>query len=340
MPRLKVAREVKHDKERGAAGVLVAVMMLVLIGAGALAVDTGQIYAERAQLQNAADAGAIAAAQQCNRAGGCTVAQAKLWAEELTGANSNDGATTVDSVDLSVPRQVKVVTSTRSGANGFLTKMFASALNAPPVTVRAAATASMDPPSGGSGFPLAISNHCYNLSGASPTGDVQKIAYKPGGTCTGPSGTQIPGGWGWLDQSSPCVATTQTGDNNMGSDPGNNPPSGCSTILDGWKATILAGGAVNVAFPIFDNATNQGQNGAFHIIGYATFKIWGWKFGNNHSYEFRNSAGDPGMTADLACDSGNDRCIIGQFVKFETIDSFGGSGTGTDFGTAQIKLVK
>ena len=96
----------------------------------------------------------------------------------------------------------------------------------------------------------------------------------------------------------------------------------------------------SVAFPIFDNATNQGQNGAFHIIGYATFKIWGWKFGNNHSYEFRNSAGDPGMTADLACDSGNDRCIIGQFVKFETIDSFGGSGTGTDLGTAQIKLVK
>ena len=45
-------------------------MMLVLIGAGAMAVDVGQIYAERAQLQNAADAGAMAVAKQCHEAGG------------------------------------------------------------------------------------------------------------------------------------------------------------------------------------------------------------------------------------------------------------------------------
>ena len=64
MRRLKA----RTDKERGATGVLVAVMMLVLIGAGAMAVDVGQIYAERAQLQNAADAGAMAAAQQCHNA--------------------------------------------------------------------------------------------------------------------------------------------------------------------------------------------------------------------------------------------------------------------------------
>ena len=239
----------KHDKERGAAGVLVAVMMLVLIGAGALAVDTGQIYAERAQLQNAADAGAIAAAQQCNRAGGCTVAQAKLWAEELTGANSNDGATTVDSVDLSVPRQVKVVTSTRSGANGFLTKMFASALNAPPVTVRAAATASMDPPSGGSAIPSGdLESLLQPLRGESyrrrPKDRLQarrNLHWSVRDT--------DPGRVGLAGSELACVATTQTGDNDMGSDPGNNPPSGCSTILDGWKATILAGGAVKRSIP-------------------------------------------------------------------------------------------
>ncbi|PVZ60959.1 pilus assembly protein TadG-related protein [Arthrobacter sp. H-02-3] len=340
MPRLNATSRAKHDKERGAAGVLVAVMMLVLIGAGALAVDTGQIYAERAQLQNAADAGAMAAAQQCHKAGTCTVTQAKLWAGELSGGNSNDGATTVDSVDLSVPKQVKVVTSTLNGGNGFLTKMFASALNAPPVTVRAGATAAWAPPSSGSSFPLAISNHCYNLSSAAQTADVQKISYKPGGTCTGPSGTQIPGGWGWLDQSSPCVATTTTGTNRVGSDPGNNPPTLCYDVLSGWKTTILAGGEVKVAFPVFDDATNQGQNGYFHVIGYATFKIWGWKFGQNSPYEFRDKASDPGMTSALACDTpANNRCVIGQFVKFETIDSFGGTG-GTDLGTVDIKLVK
>ena len=131
-------------------------MMLVLIGAGAMAVDVGQIYAERAQLQNAADAGAMAAAQQCHTTPTECSAKALAWAQEMTGGNSNDGATTVDSVDLSVPNQVTVVTSTLNGSNAFLTKMFASALNAPPVTVRARATAAIEPIGGATAFPLAI----------------------------------------------------------------------------------------------------------------------------------------------------------------------------------------
>jgi len=326
------------DSERGAAAVVVAIMMLVLIGAGALAVDVGQIYVERAQLQNAADAGALAVAQACYETD-CTQSEAQAIAGQLANANSNDGQSNVFEVDLSVANQVTVRTTTQNGSSSFLTSLFASALNAPQASVGAFAVASAEPPSGGKGFPLAISDNCFNLSEASPTGEVQKISYKPGGTCTGPSGTQIPGGWGWLDQSSPCEATTETGTNQIGSDPGNNPPSGCAVILDGWKSTILAGGDVKVAFPIFDDATNQGQNGQFHIIGYATFKIWGWKFGNNHQYEFRNTATDPGMNTSLACSAGNDRCIIGQFVKFESIEAFVGSGGGADLGTVNIKLV-
>ncbi|MFC9350795.1 TadE/TadG family type IV pilus assembly protein [Arthrobacter sp. NPDC057013] len=338
MRRLKNSR---IEQERGAAAVLVAVMMLVLMGAGALAVDVGQIYAERAQLQNAADAGAIAIAQACH-ATGCTQSQAEAIAQDLANSNSNDASSKVLQVDMSVANQVTVRTTTRDGTSGagFLRQMFSSAVNAPPATVGAHATAALEFPTRGSGFPLAISNHCYNLSAALATGEVQKISYKPGGTCTGPSGTQIPGGWGWLDRSSPCVATTQNGNNQIGSDPGNNPPTDCQNVLSGWKATILAGGEVDVAFPIFDNATNQGQNGQFHIIGYATFKIWGWKFGNNGVYEFRNTSTSPGMTSALACSGGNNRCVIGQFIKFESIDSFtGGSGGGTNLGTVIIKLI-
>ena len=68
------------DNEQGAAGVLVAVMMLVLIGVGAIAVDVGQIYAERAELQNAADAGALAGAQICSETAGCTQGDANAVA--------------------------------------------------------------------------------------------------------------------------------------------------------------------------------------------------------------------------------------------------------------------
>lgn len=334
MRRLTNRTESTNSGERGAAGVMVAVMMLVLVGAGALAVDVGQIYAERAQLQNGADAGALAVALSCEQ-GTCNSA----LADNLANSNANDAASTA-AVDLTVAGQVTVTTSTKNGSSSFLTNLFANALNAGPVTVGAQATAGVGLPGSGSGFPLALSDNCYNLTSGSPTAQVQKISYKPGGTCTGPSGTQIPGGWGWLDESSPCNATTHVGTNDMGSDPGNNPPSGCSDILDDWKATLLAGGEVKAHFPVFDTATGTGQGGSFHIIGYATFKIWGWKFGNNHQYEFRNTATDPGMTSDLACAGGNDRCIIGQFIEYTAIGSGSFVPGGVNLGTSEVRLIK
>lgn len=324
----------RSSDERGAAGVTVVVMMLVLIGAGAMAVDVGQIYSERAQLQNGADAGALAVALSCKN-GSCN----SSLADDLANSNSKDAASKAV-VDYSVPAQVTVTTSTINGSSSFLTNLFANAINAGPVTVGAQATAGAMPLSSGSGFPLALSDNCYNLTTSSPTAEVQKISYKPGGTCTGPSGTEIPGGWGWLDESSPCNATTTVGTNGMASDPGNNPPSGCSTILSDWKSTILGGGEVLVPFPVFDVASGTGNTGSFNIIGYATFKIWGWKFGNNHEYEFRNTATDPGMTSALACPAGQDRCIIGQFVKFNTIGSGSYVPGGMDLGTAEIRLIK
>lgn len=335
------------DSERGSAGVLVAVMMLVLIGAGALAVDAGQIYAERAQLQNGADGAALAVAQVCAETT-CTQAEADALATQLLNANANDGASAlVGVVEMDVAGQWTVRTSTRDGDTGagFLTQMFASALNAPPATVGAFAVAARQPLGGASGFPLAISSACFNLDAASETAPVQKISYKPGGTCTGPSGTQIPGGWGWLDQDAPCEAASEVGSNDLGSDPGNNPPAGCSEVLDQWRATILGGGVVEVSFPVFDDASNSGQNGSFNVIGYATFRMWGWKFGNNSmpnpSYAFRNKATDPGMTPSLACDGGQDKCIIGQFVKYTTNDSVvGGPPGGADLGTFQIRLIQ
>jgi Flp pilus assembly protein TadG len=51
-----------HRDESGAIAIVVAVLFAALIGCAALAVDLGYLYAERAQAQVAADAGALAAA--------------------------------------------------------------------------------------------------------------------------------------------------------------------------------------------------------------------------------------------------------------------------------------
>ena len=57
----KLSKESVHDRQKGQTLVLVALMMVVLLGMVALALDGGHAYLERRQMQTAADAGALAA---------------------------------------------------------------------------------------------------------------------------------------------------------------------------------------------------------------------------------------------------------------------------------------
>ena len=63
-------RGARLSGERGATAVLFALLLVPLLGFAAIAVDVGSLYAERARLQVAADAAAIAVAQDCSR-GNC-----------------------------------------------------------------------------------------------------------------------------------------------------------------------------------------------------------------------------------------------------------------------------
>lgn len=78
----------------GVTAVLVAVTMTALFGLGALVVDVGTWYAEGRQLQNGAQAAAVAVAQTCVRTGTCdagTSGTAATFAEE----NAVDGTARV-----------------------------------------------------------------------------------------------------------------------------------------------------------------------------------------------------------------------------------------------------
>lgn len=71
--------------ERGATAVLVAVLALVLLGVGAVAIDMGQVYAKRSSLQSAADLAVLAAAVKLDGSSTCTaeaVAAAENYLEE------------------------------------------------------------------------------------------------------------------------------------------------------------------------------------------------------------------------------------------------------------------
>jgi Flp pilus assembly protein TadG len=76
--------------ERGAVGVLVAVLFAggVLLGLGAMVIDVGQLYQERAELQNGADAAALAVAKSC-ATGVCSASGALTTAGTYASENAS-----------------------------------------------------------------------------------------------------------------------------------------------------------------------------------------------------------------------------------------------------------
>ncbi len=87
-------RVVRDD--RGAVAVFVALVMVGLLAMGAIVVDAGQLYAERRQLQNGADAAALSVVLDCGRVVGCASTIATDAAAKAN-QNANDGAATVAS---------------------------------------------------------------------------------------------------------------------------------------------------------------------------------------------------------------------------------------------------
>ncbi|TLM85925.1 hypothetical protein FDW84_09005 [Pseudarthrobacter sp. NamE5] len=294
---LRVKRKSTAPDERGAAGITVAVMTVVLIGVGAVAVDVGQIYAERAQLQNGADAGALAVAASC-KPGPCTAA----LAASLANANSNDGASDA-AVDLSVAGQVTVTTSTRSGSSGFLKKLFASALNAGPVTVGATSTAAWGSPgTGPAALPLTFAPCQFDFSGALKT-----ILIHGSETCISdsPSGAAVPGGFEWLTPDTGSCGTTVRPDDpaTVGvRDPyamtstGLSMPGTCKTVIEGLLNKV-------VLFPVYSAKSGVGAGAKYYIKGFAAFMLKGYRF--------------PGMSGgDLTGLSGSNNGIRGHFIEW------------------------
>jgi len=95
-----------RERERGAVAMIVAMLFGfgVMLGLAALTIDVGNINADRRQLQNGADAVALAVAQQCVQDGTCKLIDpttSKLYTnlQDLANANAADGATAIRRVD-------------------------------------------------------------------------------------------------------------------------------------------------------------------------------------------------------------------------------------------------
>jgi len=159
------------DNQRGASAILVAVCLIVLLAVAALAIDVGYLFATKNELQNIADAAALAAGRQlgaiyepmtydeqtayvCDPTDILPIAKNVAVKNKAAGVNiiikdediiigQWDGAAKAISATLNQPDAVKVTARRQSGVNGAVTTFFAKILGIDNVGLSADATAAL-----------------------------------------------------------------------------------------------------------------------------------------------------------------------------------------------------
>lgn len=314
------------DSEHGAISVIMAIVMVVLLGFVAIVVDVGLLYAEKAQLQNGADASALGVAQACaSRNSGTDCSPTSPLASRLSNENALDGHTRVSSVVVDTAQNRVTVTTGAQDENGEnrVSLFFARALGVSSAEVNAVAKARWGSPKAGpTVFPAAFS--VCQVQG-SVDGSRQRLGLH-GGTyanpsCNyGPSGQTVPGGFGWLSQT-----PDQCGGNIIAnvavSGTGNSAPSNCDAIFTQWKNDINAGRKPTVLLPVFDGTNGRnGANAKYNIKTFAAFAIEGWKFtGGDEAPDNLLTFHNTSMHVGAQACQGNCRGIIGTFVTYVSL---------------------
>jgi Flp pilus assembly protein TadG len=305
--------------ERGAVAVVVALLMVPLLGFGAIGVDVAGMWWEKQQLRTGADAGALAIADACGR-GLVACGTPSGIAQQLAAENHPRGPVTGSVESISSGRVTVRDTATRN-------HLFAPILGVRSTQINAQATVAWGAPSGGRAvLPLTFSwcEWQQQTVGGMPSGTTPRTIYltKSSGTvgCTGPSNNVVPGGFGWLVVNSGTCNTSTAVGNTIFSDPGNSVPSSCTT------GSLSALQNKSVLLPIFDSSAGTGSNATYHIYGYAAFIITGYNFGGQYSW---NSP----------C-NGSARCIRGYFTRFvELSEAFDYSTTAPPLGASVVRLI-
>jgi hypothetical protein len=343
--------------ERGAVAIIVAVLLVALVGSAALVVDVGALYQEKRELQNGADAGALAVARDC-ALGDC--GDANTTADIYADDNAADDASNLEDLcgdgpglaacadPPTVPEgahYVQVRTQTEDSNGGDEVKFnFAPVLGSwVGGTVHAKAVAGWGAPSGLTGaLPITFSlcewqayTDLHGFADAPPyDGGYPDASYEAtiyfhdttgANPCpAGPAGQDLAGGFGWLDVDEECRATTSI-ENWFDDKTGRPPPNECEVE---YLASLV--GTV-VFIPIFDETNGlTGTNGEYHITGYAAFYLTGYSILGQYKEASL-------LSGQFPC-GGQASCISGFFVQ-GLAPTAGGQIGGPDLGVTIIRLI-
>ena len=320
---------------------MVAVLMVALLGCAALAVDVGAMYGEKAQLQNGADAAALAIAGDCAK-GAC--GDATATGGSFANWNANDGSSGA-TVTFPAATTVRVVTKARpagSTTDGF-SLFFARVLGIDSTQIPATAEAVWGTPSKATTLPWTVSECVYEhylspsqLAQLQATGNFTGdpipthilLRYDQNAPTVSGCAAQngyMPGGFGWLKTNTGCstnidlalTASGQTG-NHFPNDPA------CAAVL----SALLDEPAL---IPLFSSATGNGTNAVYSLVGFAAFKVTGYRF-----------SGSGGVVDSLApsC-TGDCRGLQGYFLRFVSLqEGMTLSGGNPNYGGTGVVLTQ
>jgi Flp pilus assembly protein TadG len=263
--------------DRGAVAVLMALLIIPLLACTALVVDFGSAEVLKGRLQNAADAGALAIAQQCAAASaGCNTVTTTMTATAVDLAKRNAGPSTSD---VQIPAVNKVLVTATATVN----YLFAPAIGVQSNSLSATSSASWGlPVAGTTVLPITFSWCAFKAQtgGGVPTPTTTSLRFsKTDGTtgCTGPSGNAVPGGFGWLKPAAGtnCVVTSSISGILL-TDPGSSSPCSSSFFTAQVGQTVL--------LPIFDKYGGTGSGAWYQVYGYAAFRLTKFNFQGNNNW--------------------------------------------------------
>jgi hypothetical protein len=347
--------------EDGAVAVVVAILLVLMLGIGAFVVDVGNLYWERRQLQNAADAGALAAAQEIVEGG--TITQARNVARAYADANNGRGAFVRSDEFIATDESVTVTARTGSEATeGELRSILAGVLGVESYATAARARVEWSGNvGGGQSIPIAICNRAYEywttLRGGLPTSPAHYLSFggaasSPAATCENPSSDTYSGGFAFLSRNTAksdddpyahCRASTRLGADgytwvkgNTGNNPQDPQGSACGTAEMYAYLQFLIDGNREALIPIFDGYNNKTNE--FRLIGYGGFALVGYDI--NAGVSENRYRMDKNECGKAVGPPNNASCLKGYFTRFVTLDGeLGGPGV-PDFGASVIRLVE
>ena len=352
-------RLTRGDRSDGSVAIVVALSFTTLFILGAVVVDVGALVHEKRELQNGADSAALAVADAC---GAATCTSPSAIAAQYASANSGDGVSGIEDLcgtglaslpacadPPAVPTgasYVQVTTDTEeSDGSNLVPYTFAKFLGLTGGTVHARAVAAWGGPAGlTSELPLTLSKCEFNRYTSNGTSLQPPPPYGAGNptpatheaiifmhnttgatNCpAGPSGADLPGGFGWLDTTEGSCASESVRNDWYDDKTGTPPPNDCSVA----EMHSMVGKVVKLPVFIEVNGLN-GTNGEYRVGSYAAFYLTGYSITGQYK---ENSI----ITGKAPC-KGSSTCISGIFVNWP----WGVTGTigGPSNGVTVVALV-